>query len=183
MRYLIHTVTIFHCMIFVAVMTNCVYGQEWQSPLIKGYGEIKYFDQAAEHPDPNQEYKLLFDITSDKKKNGVNKRLWVIARSLNMMHVAGVPSHNVKIVAAVHGAATYDLLIEDAYQKKFGKPNPNTDLIAQLKANGVSLFVCSQATAARSIDLGDINPAVVPALSALSVLANYQIKGYHLMPK
>ena len=33
MRYLIHTVTIFHCMIFVALMTNCVYGQEWQSPL------------------------------------------------------------------------------------------------------------------------------------------------------
>ena len=44
------------------------YGQEWQTPLIEGYGEIKYFDNAAEQLNLNQEYKLLFDVTSDKQK-------------------------------------------------------------------------------------------------------------------
>jgi intracellular sulfur oxidation DsrE/DsrF family protein len=56
-------------------------------------------------------------------------------------------------------------------------------LIQKLRANGVSLFVCSQATAARNIKDEEVHADVVPALSALSVLANYQIQGYHLMPK
>ena len=159
------------------------YGQEWQTPLIKGYGEIKYFDNAAEQLNINQEYKLLFDVTSNSQKNGVNKRLWVVARILNMMHVSGVPSANIKIVVAIHGAATFNILTEEAHINKYGKSNPNIDLIQKLRANGVSLFVCSQATAARNIKDDEVHPDVVPALSALSVLANYQIQGYHLMPK
>jgi len=159
------------------------YGQEWQTPLIEGYGEIKYFDNAAEQLNLNQEYKLLFDVTSDKQKNGVNKRLWVVARTLNMMHVSGVPLANIKIVVAIHGAATFNILTEEAHINKYGKSNPNIDLIQKLRANGVSLFVCSQATAARNIKDEEVHADVVPALSSLSVLANYQIQGYHLMPK
>ena len=109
------------------------YGQEWQTPLIEGYGEIKYFDNTAEQFNLNQEYKLLFDVTSDKQKNGVNKRLWVVARTLNMFHVSGVPSANIKIVVAVHGAATFNILTEEAHINKYGKSNPNIDLIQKLK--------------------------------------------------
>jgi len=169
----------------VFFMFFCVdsFAQEWQTPLIEGYGEIKYIDKTAEQPNPIQEYKLLFDVTSDKQKNGVNKRLWVVARTLNMMHVAGVSAANIKIVVAIHGEATFTILTDEAHMSKYGKLNPNNDLIQKLRANGVSLFVCSQATAARNIKDEEVNTDVVPALSALSVLANYQIQGYHLMPK
>jgi len=161
---------------------HCSYGQEWQTPLIEGYGEIKYYDSVAAQPDPSQAYRLLFDVTSDSQKSGVNKRLWVVARTLNLMHAAGVPAENLKIVVAIHGAATFDALTEKAHLNKFEKSNPNIDLIQKLEANGVTLYVCSQALAARNLTSEDIHPAVIPALSALTVLANYQTQGYHLMP-
>lgn len=159
-----------------------ILAQVWQTPYIEGYGEIKYFEDAAEQPDPTLEYKLLFDITSDQQKSGVNKRLWVIARTMNMLYVAGVPKEQIKIVAAFHGSATFDVVTEEAYQKKFGKSNPNLDLIKKLQKEGVLLYVCSQATAARGVANEDVVPEVIPALSALSVLSNYQIRGYALMP-
>ena len=162
--------------------SNFVSAQQWQSPLIEGYGEVINFKDAAQQPDPSLEYKLLFDVTSNTQKNGVNKRLWVVARTLNMMHIANVPPNQVKIVVALHGAATFDALSQEAHMKQFNKPNPNIDLIEKLKAKGVSLYICSQALAARSIKTKALHPAITPALSALSVLSNYQMKGYHLIP-
>ena len=183
MTFFLKPSLVFITALFFILFCNYSFAQQWQTPLIEGYGEIKYIDKSAEKPNPIQEYKMLFDVTSDKQKNGVNKRLWVVARTLNMMHVAGVPSANIKIVVAIHGAATFNILTDEAHISIYGKPNPNNDLIQKLRANGVSLFVCSQATAARNITDDQVHTDVVPALSALSVLANYQILGYHLMPK
>ena len=58
----------------------------------------------------------------------------------------------------------------------------NQDLIDKLISNGVKLFVCSQATAARGIDEKSINIKIQRAFSGLSVLATYQLNGYILMP-
>jgi intracellular sulfur oxidation DsrE/DsrF family protein len=183
MTFFLKPFPVFITAVFFMLFCSHSFAQEWQTPLIEGYGEIKYNDKTAEQPNPIQEYKLLFDVTSDKQKNGVNKRLWVVARTLNMMYVSGIPSANIKIVVAIHGAATFSILTDEAHMSKYGKPNPNNDLIQKLRANGVSLFVCSQATAARNIKDKEVHTDVVPALSALSVLANYQVQGYHLMPK
>jgi len=159
-----------------------VRSQEWQTPLIEGYGEIKYFKDVEVQPDSSLQYNLLFDIKSDASKSGVNKGLWVIARTLNLLHVAGVPKEQINIVASIHGQATFLTLNDKAYVKKYGKSNPNSNLIKQLKEQGVSLYVCSQATAAREIAVNDLDPHITPALSGLSVLATYQLNGYVLMP-
>ena len=74
------------------------------------------------------------------------------------------------------------MLSDDAYQKKFGKKNPNTKVIDLLTQYGVKLFVCSQATAAWGIDEKSINIKIQRAFSGLSVLATYQLNGYILMP-
>ncbi|MDA8871552.1 DsrE family protein [Flavobacteriaceae bacterium] len=181
MKRSIQTASIF-ISLFTFLCVSHLQGQEWQTPLIDGYGEIKYFEDTAQQPDPTKEYKLIFDITSDQLKSGVNKRLWVIARTMNMLTVANVPQPNIKIVAAIHGAATFTVLTDEAYQKKYGSPNPNLEIIEKLKENGVQLYVCSQAISARGINFEDINVNVIPALSALSVLSNYQMNGYSLMP-
>jgi intracellular sulfur oxidation DsrE/DsrF family protein len=172
----------FSSLFLTFILSSSLSAQEWQTPLIKGYGEIKYFDQTAQQPDPSGEYKLLFDIKSDQLKAGVNKGLWIIARTLNLLHVGEVPAANVKLVVSFHGYATYAILNEKSYKKKFGESNPNLDLIAQLRKNGVSIYICSQALAARNISFEDIHSEVVPAISALAVVSNYQLKGYHLMP-
>lgn len=182
MKNSIQTFAIFSNLFLAFIFSSPLRGQEWQTPLIEGYGEIKYFDQTAQQPDPNQEYKLLFDVKSDEQKNGVNKSLWIIARTLNLMDVTNVSSSNVKVVAAIHGDATYNVLSEKAYQMKFGKSNPNLDLIKKLKENRVLIYVCSQALASRNISFDDILTSVVPAISAIAVVSNYQLKGYSLMP-
>ena len=77
--------------LFALFLIAFVKAQEWQTPVIEGYGEVKYFENAAVQPDPSLEYHLLYDIKSDATKDGVNKGLWVMARTLNLLHVAGVP--------------------------------------------------------------------------------------------
>lgn len=182
MKYSIQALRIFTCHFLTILLSLSLYSQEWQTPLLKGYGEIKYFDQAAQQPDPKSEYKLIFDIKSDQLKNGVNKSLWIIARIMNLLHVGKVPPANVKIVAAIHGEASYIVLEDISYKEKFGKLNPNLDLIEKLEEQGVSIFICLQALASRKISVNDIHPSVTQAISAMAVVTNYQLKGYKLMP-
>ena len=169
-------------LLLIIIPLGYLNAQGWETPIIDGYGEVKYFEKAKIKPNSSVDYKLLFDIKNETEKSGINKGLWVIARTLNMLSLGKVPSRNIKIVASIHGDASFLTLNNEAYQKKFGKPNPNLDIIDKLRANGVNLFVCSQATASRNIDYESINKKVTPALSGLNVLATYQLEGYVYMP-
>lgn len=156
--------------------------QELESTIIQGYGKIRNFEHVAVQPDPKLEYKIVFDLKSENEKEGVNEGLMKIARTLNMLGAAHIKSHKIKIVGAIHGGATPIALNDEKYKEKYGKPNPNTELMKSLQAHGVELFVCAQATSAKGIEDSDLNPFVKPALSALIVLINYQLNGYALSP-
>ena len=67
-----------------------------------------------------------------------------------------------------HGGATQVVLSDTAYQEIF-ENNPNAVLLSQLAENGVSLFVCAQATVGRSDLLDQLYPSVRLALSVLNV--------------
>ena len=168
--------------ISIIIISNYTNAQEWETPIIKGYGEVKYFDQAASQLNKQLEYKLIFDIKGNQVKNGVNKGLWTIARTLNLFELSGIPSEKIELVASIHGEATFITLNNNAYRNKFGRDNPNLNLIKQLKENGVELYVCSQATASRKINNKDLNINVISALSGIAVLSNHLIKGFTLMP-
>ena len=168
--------------ISIIIISNYTNAQEWETPIIKGYGEVKYFDQAASQLNKQLEYKLIFDIKGNQVKNGVNKGLWTIARTLNLFELSGIPSKKIELVASIHGEATFITLNNNAYRDKFGRDNPNLNLIKQLKENRVELYVCSQATASRKINNRDLNINVIPALSGIAVLANHLLQGFTLMP-
>lgn len=168
--------------ISIIIISNYTNAQEWETPIIKGYGEVKYFDQAASQLNKQLEYKLIFDIKSNQVKNGVNKGLWTIARTLNLFELSGIPSKKIEIVASIHGEATFITLNSNAYQDKFGRDNPNSNIIQQLNDSGVKLYVCSQATSSRNINNDDLNINVIPALSGIAVLSNHLLQGFTLMP-
>ena len=88
----------------------------------------------------------------------------------------------IELVASIHGEATFITLNSNAYQDKFGRDNPNSNIIQQLNDNGVKLYVCSQATSSRNINNGDLNINVIPALSGIAVLSNHLLQGFTLMP-
>lgn len=175
------TITI---LIFTVLITTGFsgYSQEWQTPVIDGYGRIKDFKDADVQPDTNATYKILYHLTADKQKDGVNVDLWHIARQVNLLGISGVPKENVHIVAVISGAATKLVMSEDAYQKKFNEPNPDLDIIQKLSEYGVEIEVCGQALAEHDIDhKTEVNQQIKFTLSALIDIPTYQMKGYTVM--
>ena len=166
--------------IFILFITK-LDAQEWLTPIIKGYGKIKYSKNIAVQPDNNLEYKIVYKITTSETREGINKGLNGIAHAINMLGCANIQNDKVKIVATIQGPATTIILNDNAYQKKFGKNNPNKEVIKLLTNYGVDLYVCSQATAYKKISKSDINKNITEALSGSSVLLNYQLNGYALM--
>lgn len=166
----------------VLMVTQISMSQEWSTPVIDGYGEIKNFKDVAIQPDRNLEYHIVFDVKDDREMDGVNIGLWKIARVINMLGAGGVSQDKIHLVAAIHGGATFASLNDSKHQEKYEKTNPNTELLQRLHDFGVELYVCAQATAARGINEEDLNHNTELALSAMMVLANYQLKGYAFMP-
>ncbi|MGO3183206.1 MAG: DsrE family protein [Aequorivita sp.] len=158
------------------------YSQDWQTPVIDGYGRIKDFKDAEVQPDSAATYKILYHITADKHKDAVNVDLWHIARQINLLGISGVPKENVHIVAVVSGPATPMVMSDEAYQKKFKELNPNTDIIQKLSSYGVNIEVCGQALAEFEIDhKTEVNKNVKFTLSALIDIPTYQMQGYTVM--
>mgnify|MGYP005725903717 CR=1 FL=1 len=71
-------------LLLIIIPLGYLNAQGWETPIIDGYGEVKYFEKAKIKPNSSVDYKLLFDIKNETEKSGINKGLWVIARTLNM---------------------------------------------------------------------------------------------------
>ncbi len=156
--------------------------QDWKTPAIDGYGRISEFENVAIKPDSSKEYKLLFHITSDRKREGVNSALWKMARLINLLEYGGVPEKNIQIVGVVSGLATPITLSEEAYLKKMYISNPNLDLLKKLTQHGVVIHLCGQAAAENDIDPdSEMNPYTQLTLSALIDIPTYQMQGYVVM--
>ena len=80
--------------------------QEWVTPVINGYGKIKYSKNVAVQPDNNLTYKIVYKITTSDTREGVNKGLNGIAHAINMLGCVDIKSNAVKIVATIQGPAT-----------------------------------------------------------------------------
>lgn len=128
------------------------------------------------------EYNIVFDVYDYREMEGVNIGLWKIARVINMLGASGISPDKIYLVVAIHGGAIFATLNDTKYQEKYKKPNPNLMVLKLLKDYGVELCVCAQAAASRNITQNYLNPNTVMALSVMLVLANYQLKGYVLIP-
>ena len=161
---------------FSIAQTKAVY------PVIKGYGPVHPLPNAAVQPDKSLDYKILFDVTkASKYKNQANPALDHIARLINVYASAGMMPDKLKLVAVIHGPATPVVLNNEAFKSKFGINNPNIELIKDLKKNGVIFYVCGQALADNNYKHEWVNKDITVALSALTVVPTYQLKGYALM--
>lgn len=179
MKTLLYLVTLF----LFALYSTDIQAQQWQTPAIEQYGKVVNYPDAVVQPNPEKEYKLLFHIKNDKEREGVNEKLWKIARFINLMGLQNVPKENIQIVAIISGSATPIALSDKAYQKKTGKINPNMDLLEQLKKYDVKIKVCGQALAERNINPEtDLNVYTDLTLSTLIDFPTYQMEGYSIMP-
>lgn len=156
--------------------------QDKSNPLIKGFGAVYNVPFAIEKPDPSLHYKILVDVnTASEKPEIVNEGLETAAKILNLHILGGVPQKNMQVVLVVHGPAAFNLMNNDAYKQKYNVDNPNLPLIAALGTAGVKVFVCGQTILKRNINHEQLAPEVIVALSAITTITNYSIKGYTVL--
>lgn len=153
-------------------------------PVIAEYGGIVAMPSAAERPDPTLRYRVLFNITkAASSPDKLNPSLEKVARFVNLLGTDKVRPAPGEIVAIIHGPATPLILQNAPYAARMKiAANPNVALIAALQKAGVSVRVCSQAMARNNITPAQVTPGVVVDDSALTTLANLQLRGYALIP-
>lgn len=156
---------------------------DWTTPLIDGYGKIKYDENAKFQPKQDEQYKVVFSIDGEKQMEGVNAELWHVARFMNLMSAADVKPDNVHAVAVIHGPAASIAMTDELYKQRNDQSNPNLELMKELTDNGVKIYLCEQAAAGFDIDPNSqVNEYVEPVLSALIAIPQLQLDGYALMP-
>ena len=164
---------------------SVTYAQEKKSesgPIIKNYGQVYKIENIELNLQKNKEYKVIFDIyTNSKKEGSINPLINTVARYLNMHAQNGILAENMKVAFVMHGAAAKDALSKEAYKKQFGIENPNAALIAALKEANVDIFVCGQSYKSRGFPIKGISKDVKLSLSALTALVEYQENGYKII--
>ena len=157
-----------------------------QYPLLKG-GDFSGFvpvNNADEIPDPNIDYKLLFELTynnPDSTAKDINGGLTEITRIINLHVASGIPAKRIFPVIIVHGMALDAICNNAAYQKRHKLDNPSIQLINDLiKKAGAKFIACGQAMVAFDVKKEDLLPDVKVSITAQTVLSHYQLKGYVL---
>lgn len=152
-------------------------------PVVPSYGPVLLPPEGSYNLDKAQHYKVSIDIGETAEFPGdLNRKLISVARFLNMHAQSGVPRENIDFAVVVHGQAANDLLTNAAHQSRLNTPNPNTALLDELQAAGVSIYLCSQTVAFRGMGFGDFHPGVTMALSAMTSHVRLQEEGYTLIP-
>ncbi|MEO9946074.1 MAG: DsrE family protein [Paraglaciecola sp.] len=150
-------------------------------PIIFGYGKhapVKQDMRLAK----DTKMKVVFDISKAGKDGGLNRGFDSIARFYNMHVANGIPTKNIDLVVVVHGGATNELRNGKSYQAKYGKENPNNELIKTLIANEVQFVQCGQSAAYHQVDNEDMIEGVDMALSAMTAHVLLAEKGYSQNP-
>jgi intracellular sulfur oxidation DsrE/DsrF family protein len=160
---------------FIAVTS---FSQDKVNPIIKDFGPVYEIPDAIEKPDPKMNYKLLVDLIMGSKADTINLGIEAACTLLNLHGVGGVPKEKINMVMAVHNAAGYTVMNNEAYRARYKVDNPNLPMIKALVDAGVKIVVCGQTLKKRGIDPSTLAPGVGVATSALTTITTYQLKGY-----
>ncbi len=148
-------------------------------PVIKDYGGVDEDSFATVKPDPAIDYKIVAEMGEPfKNKSQVYGPLEVVARLYNLHIYGGVPQKNLHIAAVIYAGGTLATLNNEEYHKRFGIDNPNIKLIKELKDAGVEIMVCGQSVMKGNVDPATIDPGVEVAISRLTAVSTFEMKGY-----
>ncbi|GHM99210.1 hypothetical protein WSM22_07000 [Cytophagales bacterium WSM2-2] len=167
---------------FSLLISAATFSQTRINPVIKNYGGIYDIPYAEEKPDPNQEYNIIIEVEqASDRPDSLNWALFNVTRLINLHAMAGVKPEKLHVVLAIHGGATYTVMDNDTYKKKYKKDNPNLGLFEELEKAGVRMVVCGQSLINRKVDRMKMVPQVKVASSMLTTITSYQMKGYAIL--
>lgn len=166
----------------LCLVAATVTAQNKVNPVIKNFGTITEVPFSVENPDTKLDYKIVIEINSDNPKpETVHEFFDKVAAVVNLHALGGVPASKLHVVMVIHGPAANFVVNDDEYKKKYNVANPNIPLFKELSDAGVKIFVCGQSLNKRSIAKESVAREVKVALSAITTLTTYQLKGYALL--
>lgn len=148
---------------------------------IPGIPAARDLPGAPNSPDPNVEYKVVFDLVmEDDNLDDPYPMLRPLATYVNTLAKFGVPKENRKIAVVLHRGSGTIALTDEAFGRFHeGYDNPNKEMIRMLHDAGVSFHVCGQGVLARELDPDkDILPEIQVDYWALTTLVELQRQGY-----
>ncbi len=126
------------CGILVISMQTLSAQESGSGPILEEFGSVFSIPEPDLILDSEKNYKILFDIYTDQGGDSkINPLLNTVARFLNMHGQTGLSKEQMDVVVILHGAGAKNALNEEAYRKKFGRSNPNADLLQALDRIGV----------------------------------------------
>ena len=148
--------------------------------LVPGFGAGQDVPGGFNAPDPNTEYKVVFDlVVEDDNLDDPYPLLPLIAVYVNTLGNFGVPPENRKIAIVLHrGSGLIGLTNESFKARHDGKDNPNIELIQKLAAAGVTFHICGQGVKARNLTKDDLLPEIQIDYWALTTLIELGRQGY-----
>ncbi len=147
---------------------------------IPGVEPARDYPGAHLTPDPNTEYKVVFDfVVADDNLDDPYPMLPLLARYVNTLANLGVPQEKRKIAVVLHQGSGLIGLTNEAFKARHdGKDNPNITLIQQLHAAGVSFHLCGQGVLARGLTDADLLDEIQVDYWALTTLIELGRQGY-----
>ena len=148
--------------------------------LIPGVAPANDYPGAQLTPDPNTEYKVVFDFAvNDDNLDDPYPMLPFVAKYMNTLANLGVPKKNRKIAVVMHqGSGLIGLKNDEFKARHGGKDNPNIELIRQLHEAGVTFHLCGQGVLAREVDESDLLDEIQVDYWALTTLIELGRQGY-----
>jgi len=170
------------CGILVISVQKLSAQESGTGPILEEFGSVFSIPEPDLLLNSEKNHKILFDIYTDLGgESKINPLLNTVARFLNMHGQTGLSQEQMKIVVIMHGAGAKNALNEEAYRKKFGRSNPNADLLEALERVGVDLYICGQSLYSRGFTPADLAEPVKLSLSAMTALVHFQEEGYQLI--
>lgn len=168
--------------VILFIATTNIDAQTKVNPVIKHYGTVTEVPYSVENPDTKLDYKIIVEVSSDNPRpEAVHEFFEKVAAVVNLHALGGVPANKLHVVMVIHSLAAQYVVNNEEYRKKFHTDNPNIPLFKELKEAGVKIFVCGQSLNKRNIPKENVTPEVSPALSAITTLTTYQLKGYAIL--
>ncbi|MGI9205225.1 MAG: DsrE family protein [Woeseiaceae bacterium] len=148
--------------------------------LVEGFPAGRDLPGAHLAPDPNVEYKVVFDlVVEDDNLDDPYPMLAPIAIYMNTLGKFGVPPENRKIAVVLHRGSGLIGLTNEAFKERHdGKDNPNIELIQKLHNAGVSFHICGQGVLARELEEDDLLDEIQIDYWALTTLIELGRQGY-----
>lgn len=166
----------------IGLSTGQVKAQTKEFPAIKNGGGIFPVPEAVAIADPALDYRIVGDLmVGPEKPQDLNPGLDRVARLFNAYAEAGIPPEKIKMVVVVHFKGTPLILSDEAYEKEFKVPNPNTALINELASKGVEFLICGQSLRMRGYTGTPRNPNIRVTHAAMIATTTYQLKGYAVL--